>query len=230
VATGSVGLLAFPVSRDWGQSAVAWWEAEFWNERVTRAYVTPTGTFTYTPFPSRVLQLDFGSGRFPGTETAPPYVLTSGTDARFVLAGAQNAANLGMVLLAADRPYRARWATRGLLVDGWTMPGRPATLRIYAQPGDPTRLARVTVTLNLPSEATSAVRYRLAGKEASIAPGVSGQAVVETCIPRGRHADLTLTSDRAATIGGPPLGPKPGLPRDVGAAVSGVEITPGGNC
>ncbi len=137
--SGSVGLLPFPVSRDWGYSAVLWWESELWNERVTRNLVTPDGTWTYTPFPSQTIRLDFASGRFAGTEYAPPYVLASGTDSRFGLAGSQAAANLGLVLLAADRPYRALWATRGLEVDGWTRPGKPSILRVYAQPGNPSR-------------------------------------------------------------------------------------------
>ena len=30
----TVALLPYPVSRDWGQSAVAWWDAEFWNNTI----------------------------------------------------------------------------------------------------------------------------------------------------------------------------------------------------
>ena len=136
-AGNPVGVLAYPLSRDWGQSAIQWWDAEFWNNRARRAFVVPDGTYTYTPFPSTVLRLDFATGRFAGTDDAPPFVLAAPNDSRFGLAGAQTAANVGLVLRQVDRPYRAQWATRGLDSDGWTRPGRPATIRVYAAPDAP---------------------------------------------------------------------------------------------
>ena len=41
------GLVAFPVSTDWHLSAIRWWDAEFWNRSVTRAYVLPDGGHLY---------------------------------------------------------------------------------------------------------------------------------------------------------------------------------------
>ncbi|HEY7693236.1 MAG TPA: hypothetical protein VH816_12920 [Gaiellaceae bacterium] len=222
----SVAVLAYPLSRDnWGQSAILWWDAEFWNNRADRAFVAPDGTYTYTPFPSDVLRLDFATGRFDGTGDAPEYVLANPNDARFGLAGPQTAANVGLVLRQVERPYRAEWATRGLDSDGWTRPGRPATVRLYAAPGEPARLATVTVLLYAPSEATGPVSYRLGAQSGTVAPGILAQSVQTVCLPAGGHADLELTADRSATIDGPPLGPTRGPVREVGVAVSGVGVT-----
>ena len=98
-----------------------------------RAFVGPDGTFTYTPFPSTSSCVSTSRpARSSGTDDAPPYVLAAPNDSRFGLAGSQTAANVGLVLRAVDRPYRALWASRGLDSDGWTTPGRPATIRVYA--------------------------------------------------------------------------------------------------
>ncbi len=224
-AGNPVALLAYPLSRDWGQSAIQWWDAEFWNNRARRAFVVPDGTYTYTPFPSTVLRLDFATGRFAGTDDAPPFVLTAPNEARFGLAGAQAAANVGLVLRQVERPYRAQWATRGLDSDGWTRPGRPATIRLYADPGAPAQAATVTVLLDAPPEAGGPVPYRLGEQRGTIAPGTRVQPVQTVCMPAGRHADLTLDAGRSAAIAGPPLGPNPGPVREVGVVVSGVFVS-----
>ncbi len=166
-SSASVALLAYPVSRDWGQSAELWWDVEFWNDSVTRAFVTADGSFTYTPFPSTALHLD-AHGRFEGTGEAPAYVLASESDSRFGLAGAQAAANTGLVLLIAERPYRALWSTRGLDPDGWTRPGRRATVRVYAEPGKGRQRVRVAVALDAPPEAQASVPYRLGEATGSV--------------------------------------------------------------
>jgi hypothetical protein len=226
----SVAVLAYPVSRDWGQSAVIWWDVEFWNHSVTQAFVAPDGNFTYTPFPSRTLALDFDTGSFPDTAGAPEYVLTAPQDSRFALAGRVTAANVGLTLLLAERPYRARWATRGLDVDGFTKPGRPVTLRVYAQPEQSSRRLRVTVAVDSPPEATAPVTWRLDQVRGSVSPGTQSGLQTEICVLAGGHTDLQLVADKAATILGPPLGPEPGPPREVGPVLSGVQLEPLGSC
>ena len=226
VDDGPVSVLAYPLSRDWGQSAILWWDAEFWNDSARRAMVTPDGRWTYTPFPSEVLRLDFGSGRFEGTDNAPPYVLTAPNDSRFLLAGAQTAANAGVVVRQVARPYRALWATRGLDPDGWTRPGRPATIRVYADPGADGRRVTVTGLLDSPPEAKRDVSYRLGDQSGVVAPGARAQPSATLCVPGGGHGDLELTSGYSAIIDGPPIGPTLGPARDVGVVLSGVVVTP----
>jgi hypothetical protein len=230
VTRGSVGVLAYPVSRDWGQSAEVWWDQEFFNDSVTRAFVAPGGTFTYTPFPDTPLDLDPRSGTFRGTEHAPPYVLAARNDSRFGLFGAQTAANGVFVVLSSDRPYRALWATSGLDADGWTRPGRPAVVRVYARPeGQGGGSTMVSVALDSPPEAQGPVQYRLGSTTGSAAPGTRVLAETQVCVPRSGHADVPLVVGRSATIAGVPLGPEPGPLRDVGVAVSGVQLAPIGS-
>jgi hypothetical protein len=226
VGDGPVSVLAYPLSRDWGQSAILWWDAEFWNNSARRAMIGPDGRWTYTPFSGDVLRLDFGTGRFEGTDDAPPYVLTAPNDSRFLLAGAQTAANAGVVLRQVERPYRALWATRGLDPDGWTRPGRPATVRVYADPGADSRRVTVTALLDSPPEATGDVSYRLGDQSGSVAPGARAQPSATLCLPGGGHADFELTAGRSATIDGPPIGPQLGPARAVGVVLSGVVVTP----
>jgi hypothetical protein len=226
VPAGRVALLAYPISRDWGQSAIQWWDAEFWNNRIQSAFVTPDGRWTYTPFPSTSLRLDFATGRFEGTEGAPPYVLAAPNDSRFGLAGTQAAAN-GLVVQAVDRPYRALWATRGLGVDGWTRPGTPATIRVYSAPGQASRVTQVTAALDAPPEATGPVPYRLGDSRGTVPPGQRAQASASVCLPADGHVDLKLEADKSATIAGPPLGPEEEPPRDIGVALSGVQVASG---
>ncbi len=229
---GPVALLAYPVSREWGPSAVLWWDVELWNRTVRRALVGPDGTFTYTPFPARTLDLDFGSGRFPGTESAPPYVVAAQGDARFGLAASQAGASYGLSILAVERPYRARWATQGLDVDGWAIPGRRADLRVYAEPGRGTELVRVGVALDVPVEAQARTRFRLTGPRVdvrgSVQPRQQAVTQVEVCVPASGHTDLALTSGPAVHINGPPLQPEPTGIRLVGVHVVRVAVEPTG--
>jgi hypothetical protein len=223
----SVGVIAYPISRDWGPSAVVWWDVEFWNDGVDRAYVVPGGTFAYTPFPFRTLALDAASGRFTGTEHAPPFVLRSAGDTRFGLAGAQTATNQGLVLQQVERPYRVLWTTSGLDPDGWSRPGRPVTVRVYDDPARRTRRIHVTLILDSPPEATGPASIRFEGATTSVAPAGRSTVAADACIPRGGHVDLVLRTGRAATIAGPPIGPVPGPPRVVGPVLSGVQVDPG---
>jgi dolichyl-phosphate-mannose-protein mannosyltransferase len=228
LAGGSVAALAYPISRDWGQSAIQWWDAEFWNNRVQAAFVARNGRWTYTPFPSMTLRLNFETGRFKQTDDAPPYVLAAPNDSRFGLVGSQEAENGGLVVWAVDRPYRARWASRGLDIDGWTRPGRAATIRVFALPGEARRRVEVTALLDAPPEAGDTVSYGLGEARGTVAPGKRAAATARVCIPAGGHADLTLEAGKSATIAGPPIGPEAEPPRDVGVALSGVQVAEGG--
>jgi hypothetical protein len=227
-AGARVALLAYPISRDWGQSAILWWDTEFWNVAARRALVVADGTFTYTPFPATTLRLDFDTGRFEGTDDDPQYVLSAPNDSRFALRGSLAATNVGLVLSAVRRPYLAAWASRGLDPDGWTRPGRPATVRLYAEPGRPPQLVGVQALLDAPPEAAQSVSFRFGDRPGSAAPGTRSVPSTTVCLPRDGHADLELSAATSATIAGVPLGPTPGPQRDVGVALSGLVVTPTG--
>jgi hypothetical protein len=114
----------------WGPNAILWWDVEFWNRSVDAAYVIGS-TWDYAPFPHTQLRIDPRSGVVRGTEHAPPYVVMSQTDARFGLAAISTpGVNYGLQILSVDRPYRATWFSSGLDPDGWTEPGRIASVHV----------------------------------------------------------------------------------------------------
>ncbi len=225
----AVALVAYPVSRDWGYSAVSWWDAEFWNKTITRAVVEPDGHWTYTPFPATELQVDPATGAIAGTEQAPKLALMAFSDSRLGLDGKRVGANLGLMLLKVKRPWRATWTTRGLDPDGWIRPGRRASIRVFAGPDEPTQNVKVAVTLDSPPEAQHVVRYSVGGARGTLAPTVRAVPETRVCVPAGGHADVRVRSGRAARINGPPFGPKPEPRRSVGLIVSGVTVSPTGN-
>lgn len=224
----SVVVLAHPIARVWGASAIVWWDVEFWNKTVTHAYVGPNGHFTYTPFVDRVLRIDEKTGVVAGSKKWPKFILAAEADSRFAFAGDQVAANTGLTLLRAERPYRARWATRGLEPDGWTRPGRTAWIRVFAERDNPTESVTVSVALDAPPEAEATTGYRVGGVSGSVAPGARAVVDLAVCVPAGGHADVPLRSERAATIAGPPFGPALGPLREVGVVVHSVETSPTG--
>src|SRR5581483_1259217 len=139
------------------------------------------------------------------------------------------AANLGLALLKVKRPWRAAWTSRGLYPDGWLRPGRPASLRIFAQDDDATQNVKVAVTLDSPPEATGEVSYAVGTARGTLAPTIRAVPETTVCVPAGGYADVTVRSQRAARINGPPFEPKREPPRSVGLIVSGVTVSPTGN-
>ena len=225
----SVALIAYPVSRDWGYSAVSWWDAEFWNNRILHAFVAPDGHWTYTPFPASELRVDPRTGVVDGSDEAPKLVLMAFSDSRLGLVGERVGANLGLMLLKVNRPWRATWTSRGLYPDGWLRPGRPASLRVFARKDEPTQNVKVAVTLDSPPEAEHVVAYEVAGTRGTLAPTIRAVPETKVCVPAGGYADVTVRSQRAARINGPPFEPKPEPARNVGLIVSGVTVSPTGN-
>jgi hypothetical protein len=224
----TVALLPYPVSRDWFPSAVAWWDAEFWNNSIVPTYVGGNGRFTYDPFPSRVLKIG-PDGVIAGTDSAPKFVLSAFSDSRFGLAGEQVAGNVGLSLQKVRRPWRATWMSRGLYPDGWIRPEHPAAIRVFSEHDNPTEQVHLSVTLDSPPEAQHSVSYRVGTATGSLAPTVRAVAQTTVCVPAGGHADVPVESGRTATIAGPPFDPTPGPKREIGLIVSGASAAHTGN-
>ena len=195
-------IVPFPISLEFALSAVLWWDVEFWNDSVVRTFVAPDGEFSYAPFPNRRLVPDWETGLVPGTEHAPTYVVFALNDARFRLAGARHAENLGLRVIVADRPYRTLWQTRGLDTDGWLLAGRAATLRVYSQAASP-RLFELRITLAAPPAAPE--RYAVGSRTGEAAANTAAVETVALCVPAHGHADVALRGLSAATIQAPPL-------------------------
>jgi hypothetical protein len=226
----NAALVAFPVSTAWDTTAIRWWDVEFWNRRAAHAYVAGDGNFRYTPFPHRELEIDWATGEVDGAGDAPPFVVASPGDSRFQLAGSDRAANLGFVVRAVQRPYRAVWMTRGLQPDGWTTPGRPATIRVYGR--NRRELAELGIGLRAPASGSSA--YRLTapgqGRTAILDAGTSKTEVLRLCLPAGSAADLALTSTSSTQIEGLQLSPTVAETRAVGVAVGPISVRLLGEC
>ena len=212
-------LVAFPVSTAWDTTAIRWWDAEFWNRRVARAYVAHDGNFTYTPFPFEELEVDWETGQVPGTEDAPGYVLGAPGDSRLRLAGSPVGGNVGLVVRAVDRPYRALWATRGLETDGWTRPGRAASIRIYG-PGS----TQVSITLRAPDTAPAGYALEGAGirRENRLPAGGGHTEVFRTCVPASGFVELRLRGTSTARIAPAQLSPDAVGTRAVGVLVGPI--------
>jgi hypothetical protein len=149
----------------WGPNALFWWDVEFWNKSVDRAYVLGD-TWDYAPFPHTQLRVDPVSGVVAGTEHAPPYVAIMLHDSRLGLLGGSVGVNYDVTVLQTERPYRATWTSSGLDPDGWTEPGRPARVHVIGGGSanvtvqDATGAARTfcgTGDIPLPTEATGTI-------------------------------------------------------------------------
>ena len=226
----TAAIVPFPVSTDWGASAIRWWDVEFWNRTITRGFVVRDGNFTYTNFPLGTLQIDPASGAIAGTSRAPAYVVVAPGDSRLGLAGRVHAENAGLRVLAVDRPYRAAWVSSGLRTDGWTTPGRPASIRVYARPGAPREVQRVTITLQAPARSDAGYRIstETVDRPGAVPAGSSAEENVLACVGPGSPVDVTITSSTSALVDGPPLQPVLGPKRRVGVGLGGVQVQPTG--
>jgi hypothetical protein len=227
--TERAALIPFPISTAWDTTAIRWWDVELWSRTVTDAYVAGDGNFRYTPFPHGVLEIDWATGKVEDTADAPAFVVAAPGDSRFLLAGRERATNLGFVVRAVERPYRAVWMTRGLETDGWTMPGRPATIRAYARGRKRTELVRLRISVHAPTLAPA--RYRISTQRgtrvAELAPSTARREDVVVCAP----ADVTIAGLSTAQIEGVQLSPEVRDTRTVGVSIGPISARSlGGGC
>jgi hypothetical protein len=193
---------------DWGRAAILWWDVEFWNRSVDRAFVVD-GHWEYAPFPHRELRPDPVTGVIAGTAHDPEYVVAAIADARLRLAGVSVGRNYDLDILQVERPYRVLWRTSGLDPDGWIINGRPASLRLYAQPGHAKELVGLDVAL-----------LDGAGKRSTYH--------VNLCVPAGRYADAKLPNTGQFVVGPLPANPPEGGMRLGSGQVVEVTALPAG--
>jgi hypothetical protein len=231
-----VTMIPYPsLPQDFFASVGLWWSMEFWNEDVSGS-ATVDGAFSWTPssFPKQALRFDQATGVAPGKRA--DYVLASQYDSRFHLAGSQLGAPGDLVLLAPETPWRAVWLSRGLTDDGWTLPGRAAFVRIYAQPGQKEPLAR-TLTLQLEtlaSGASAAVTSNAGSWRGALAKGDTSKTIA-VCVPTTGFADVRIVSP--TSVAGPGDLRDANVksrPRQVGVLLRRIaladEATPRGPC
>lgn len=218
----SAALVPYPNGPDWSQSAIFWWDTEFWNDSAQRVYVVDR-EWEYAPFPNTELRFDPATGRVRPAGDAPEYVVAAAADPRLRLAGVVHAQNFGLYVLRAERPYRAEWITTGLDPDGYLVAGRAATVRIFPEPGHGPERVTLEVTFAAPP---GAVAFRLADLERELAAGATAPEQLAVCVAPPAGAEVSLEVVRADHGPPPPFGPGREEPeRDVGPRVAAIAVS-----
>jgi hypothetical protein len=191
-------MVAYPTADGWYLSAVVWWDVEFWNRAVDRAYVL-RGDWEYAPFPHQELQVDESTGAIHVPDQ-PHYVIVASSDSRLRIAGPRVAQNFGLEVLEPEVPWRAEWLTLGIDPDGWTRKGRTATIRVFPKPGLGRERADVRIQLDAPHQRP--VGYTLDGRKGFLRPGALVTEERDVCVSPDAYAQLQLETTRAAPIVG----------------------------
>jgi hypothetical protein len=222
-------IIPYPLLRtDYRADIAYWWDLEFWNRSVTREGGTP-GVFEGTPrgtFPKIALSFDRTTGR--ANVDFDSYVTQAVGDARFHIAGKLFSVQRDATVVFPERPWRADWATTGLYVDGWTVPGRTARIRVFARPQRTTpELRSLTVSLRAPDGVkTRSVRFT--SNTGATAANVGGATVLQqltVCVPPGRPADVVVDAAGLSQIYGSSATPLTAVtPRNAGVLVQSIEL------
>jgi hypothetical protein len=216
----SASVALVPSPRD---TATYWWETELWNKRVDSVLRVDGGP-TFSPFPAEDVRVDLRDGVLAGAQQSD-FLVLSGSEKRFHVAAARRVGGTRVLqLVRVQRPYRLDWATRGFTPDGWTIAGRPSTLRLYGAGVRGQR--RVVVVLAASSRAALPLDFTLRGggleRAGWVDPGGARPPVrMSFCIPPGSFVDVTLTTHASVRI---PDG------RLVGLHLDRVSTTTVGGC
>jgi hypothetical protein len=191
----TVTIAPYPISSDWFVNFRVWRDYQYWNKSVDRNVELPRGTFTYSSFwfPKVYWEFDPQTGR--ADVSLSRYVLEADQESRFRVSGKTLANEQGLQLIAADRPWRTDWLSFGLFDDGWTKPGIPAGIRIFALPRQRGGILR-GLTLGLrTADGVAARRFRISSDRGV----VKGTATTDTtfkaisvCVPPRGYADVRL--------------------------------------
>jgi hypothetical protein len=180
----------------------AWWEAELWNKQVDRVFRVDAAN-TFSPFPAEDLSVDFNRGVLRGPQPSAFLVVSAG-EKRFSPREAARVADGRLLrLVRIERPYRLAWATRGLTADGWTIPGKAATLRFFGD--ENARRLEVTIVLAASSSAALPLDFTLRGggdeQSGWVDPGGARPPLrLSLCLPAQGYADVTLRTQAAVRI------------------------------
>jgi hypothetical protein len=122
------------IQGDYWATAGYWWDLEFWNRSVTHA-AYPGNKFAeiQSTFPKLDLGFDPRTGQASSSPTR--YVAQSDLETRFRVRGSTVSLTRDVRVIDAGRSWRADWVSSGLDDDGFTVPGRTATVRVFPLAG-----------------------------------------------------------------------------------------------
>ncbi len=198
--TGRVTVMKYPVGGpDWWAGQGYWWDVEFWNESAVETMAdmslkkTPHWRESFDPQTGEAIDA-------PETQ----FAFFHKTDVRFRLAGTQRAYDRDAYVFDTARPWRATWLTDGIYPDGWTRPHRPATITVFAEPGQKTALRRfLTISVASPDpleQRPVTIDANLAGWSGAIPPDTSIDRPVEVCVPAGGTATVTVATPSVSPV------------------------------
>ena len=198
--TGRVTVMKYPVGGpDWWAGQGYWWDVEFWNESAveTMADMSLKGAKHWRESfdPRTGAALDVPETRF---------AFVYGSDVRFRLAGKWIVYDREAYVFETERPWRAAWLTDGIYPDGWTRPHRPATITVFAEPGQKTALRRsLTIATASPDPLEARpvnIGSNLGRWRAAIPPNTSIDRQVQVCVPAGGNAEVTVATPMVSAV------------------------------
>jgi hypothetical protein len=209
-------------------SVANWWDLEFWNRSIARAVHRP-GEFEWTPSTFPKTYLDFDPRTGVASESPTRFVAHSDKETRFRLAGRAVSHNRGTLLIDAERPWRAEWRTFGLEDDGWTRPRTPATVRVFAAPGQRGPVTRtITLGLRAPADVPSRPLTLTSNVERIDTAATNGGTrfqPVRVCVPAGGYADVTVETPAFSPVyGDMRSAPAFERPREGGVLLVGIAL------
>jgi len=198
--TGRVTVMKYPVGGpDWWAGQGYWWDVEFWNESAVETMAdmslkkTPHWRTNFDPRTGAALDA-------PETQ----FAFFHKTDVRFRLAGRQLVYDRDAYVFDTARPWRATWLTDGIYPDGWTRPHRPATITVFAEPGQKRPLQRfLTISVASPDpleQRPVSITSNLGDWGGLIPPDTSVDRAVQVCVPPGGTGKVTVSTPAVSPV------------------------------
>ena len=126
------------------------------------------------------------------------YLVVASGETRFGLAASRTVAlNRPLELLRVERPYRLAWASEGLTRDGWMLPGRPVTVRVFGRSAPERRAVQITLASSRLAAGRIGFAIAAGGEtiRGTVDPGGARPPVdVTVCVPARSHVDVRLRS------------------------------------
>ena len=199
---GEVTLVPYPtIPGDYWGSVGSWWDLEFWNASAERAGYY-AGQFEQTPSTFPKLHLRFNRASGAANVSPTQWVAQSAKETRFRISGPVRAEKFNVLLVNATRPWRTDWLTFGLTDDGWTRPGVPARIRVFAAPGQRTAVSRtLSLAVRAPESAPRAqftVRSSVASWQDDEANTGTVVGTIRVCVPRTGYTDVSVSTPLVA--------------------------------
>jgi hypothetical protein len=206
------------IQGDYWATAGYWWDLEFWNRSITHA-AYPGNRFAeiQSTFPKLDLTFDPGTGRASASPTR--YVAESDLETRFRIRGATVSLTRDVRVIDAGRSWRADWVSSGLDDDGFTVPGRTATVRVFPLAGQ-RRPVRRYVTFHVVAHSA---RLGVTVDRSTTFLDADHDADVGTfvCVPPHGYGTVRVRGDGSTRVWGD-LGTRAGLSQ---TRVRGVQIS-----